>query len=76
MPHRGATVFFSVCEAGEVCDCTFRDNLANEDDASAVAIGATSTDVEAQIYFIEIGVEQNWKNAEKFCAKKSGSRPS
>jgi hypothetical protein len=63
--HRQAGIVFAVHQASGHRNCSSRHHLGNEHDTSSNIIAFFPTDVEAQIYFIEIGVKRNWETAQQ-----------
>ncbi|MGB6823660.1 MAG: hypothetical protein WBE21_16400, partial [Candidatus Acidiferrales bacterium] len=55
---------------GKLRDATLRDNLANENYSSPNFVPLSTPHIEAKIYFLEISVERNRKNAKELGAQE------
>ncbi len=65
MLHRQVDIVLPVHQASGHRNCSSGHHLGNEHDTSSNIIAFFPTDVEAQIYFIEIGVKRNRETAQQ-----------
>ena len=61
MPHRKIYVVLTVDEASGCRNCASGHDLGNENNSSAVIAPLFATNVEAEVYLLEIGMKRNWE---------------
>jgi len=69
--HREADVVLAVNEIGGQGDGATRDDLADENDAATVVARDAAANVEAEVHFVEIGVNGNRENSGEPGAEKA-----
>jgi hypothetical protein len=68
MLHRKVDIVLAVCQSGDHGNCAPRHYLGNEGNSSAVIVACFATNVETQVYLIEIDVKRNGETSEKLGA--------
>jgi len=61
VPHRKIYVVLTVDEASGGRNCASGHDLGNENNSSAVIAPLFATNVEAEVYLLEIGMKRNWE---------------
>jgi len=68
--HWKAYIVLAIYKASHRRDCEFRYNFGDEHDASSVFFALLATDVEAEVYLIEIRMKRDRKGPKEFGAAK------
>jgi hypothetical protein len=64
MLHRQAYIVLTIYKASRNCDCLLGHNFGDEHNAPSVFIAFLATDVEAEVYLIEIRMKGDGKRPE------------
>ncbi len=70
MLHRQAYIVLTIYKASHRRDCLLGYNFGDEHDASSVFFALLATDVEAEVYFIEIRMKRDRNGPKEFGAAK------
>src|SRR4029077_18460471 len=68
--HRQTYIVLAIYKASYRRDCVPGNNFGDEHHAPSVFIALFATDVEAEVYFVEIGMKRDRKRPKEFGAKK------
>src|SRR6266853_6816863 len=70
MLHRQAYIVLAIHKAGHRRDCALWYNFGDEHNASSVFFARLATDVEAEVYFIEVSMKWDRNGSKEFGAAK------
>jgi hypothetical protein len=70
MLHRQAYIVLTIYKASHCRDCLLGYNFGDEYDAPSVFIALFATDVEAEVYLVEIRMKRDCKGTKEFGAAK------
>jgi hypothetical protein len=70
MARRTAAVVFSIDKPSKPRDAAFRHNLANENHSAPDFVSLATPHIEAKIYFLEISVERDRKEAKELSTQE------
>ena len=66
VPHWKACIVLAVYELSGCRNRSSRHNLSDENNSSSIIAPFLATNVEAQVYLLELGVKRNWETPEQF----------
>jgi len=70
VPHRKAYIVLTIYKASHRRDCLLGYDFGDKDDAPSAFIALLTTDVEAEVYLIEIRMKRDRKGPKEFGAAK------
>jgi hypothetical protein len=71
VPHWKACIVLAVYELSGCRNRSSRHNLSDENNSPSIIAAFLATNVEAQVYLLELGVKQNWETPEQFSAAEA-----